>query len=163
MVKYFFLEKNDNTYTTLPHTRTALTHAMINIHGKPDPHYRYTMHKLDTVCKRNNKTYFLNLPTVSEELKRNSDEILKWFALTLGVNSNVKEVSLAGKYETSTLQTHFQTYINTHVLCDICGNPETIYLPMLKNVLAKKCASCGGTSIVKVLPKMIKMFVGLSQ
>jgi translation initiation factor 2 beta subunit (eIF-2beta)/eIF-5 len=144
---------------------------MINIHGKTDPNYRYTMHRLETMCKRNNKTYFTNLPVVAAELKRDPLEILKWFGYTLGVQVNLKEYALNGKYETPLLQTRLQEYINNHIMCGVCGNPETTYLlagsskssttasdGKKSSGLIKKCGSCGGVSNVKLHPKMAKLF-----
>jgi translation initiation factor 2 beta subunit (eIF-2beta)/eIF-5 len=130
---------------------------MLNINGKIDPNYRYKMHKLQTKTKKNNKTYFHNLEIVSNELQRDSKEILKWYGYTLGVNSNTKDFSLNGQYNTKKLQEHLQNYITNHVLCDVCGNPETHYKSRKGN-LRKKCASCGESSKVKLHPKMEKFF-----
>jgi len=135
---------------------------MINIHGKTDPNYRYTMHKLQSMCKRNNKTYFLNLQAVATNLARSPDEIFKWFGYTYGVQGNLKEYALNGKFETAALQTKLQDYIDNHVLCGVCGNPETKYQSKTEKgvlvSLSKKCSSCGGTSAVKLHPKMLKIF-----
>ena len=130
---------------------------MLNIHGQLDPSYRYKMPKLETNSRKNNKTYFKNLEKVSQSLNRSPSEIIKWYGYNLGVNSNTKDRSLNGKYDTKKLQVLLQDYIKNHVLCGVCGNPETTY-NTTKGKLVKKCASCGGTSYVKVHIKMKKMY-----
>ena len=130
---------------------------MLNIHGKFDPSYRYKMPKLETNWKKNNKTYFTNLPKVAEALNRSPNEICKWYGYTLGVSSNTKDFSLNGKYETKKLQTLLQDFIDCHVLCGVCGNPETTY-QTLKGTLIKQCASCGKQSELKLHPKMKKLY-----
>ena len=130
---------------------------MLNIHGQIDPSYRYKMPKLITNWRKNNKTYLKNLPKVSESLNRSPKEITKWYGYKLGVNSNTKDFSLNGQYNTKKLQDLLQNYIKNHILCGICGNPETTY-KITKGNLIKQCASCGGNSQVKVHPKMKKMY-----
>ena len=131
--------------------------TMLNINGLPDPSYRYKMPKLDTNWRKNNKTYFKNLDKVAESLNRTSVEIIKWYGYTLGVNANIKDHSLNGQYDTKKLQRLFQEYIDNHIICGVCKNPETTY-SIVKSKLGKQCASCGGLSKVKVHPKMKKMF-----
>lgn len=129
----------------------------LNIHGKFDPSYRYKMPKLETNFKKNNKTYFTNLPKVAEALNRSPNEIIKWFGYTLGGNTNAKDYSINGKYETKKLQTLLQDFINCHVLCGVCGNPETVYA-VVKGEPVKQCASCGKTSTFKIHSKMTKYY-----
>lgn len=131
---------------------------MLNIHGQVDPSYRYKMPKLETNTKRNNKTYFTNLPKVAEALNRPPTEILKWYGYMLGVNSNTKDFSLNGQYETKALQTILQEFITSNILCGVCGNPETVYHPIKGNNLVKQCASCGKQSELKVHPKVKKLY-----
>lgn len=130
---------------------------MLNIHGKFDPSYRYKMHKLDAKTKKNNKTYITNLDVVGKDINRDPKELIKWFGYTLGISANTKECSLNGMYSSQKLQEHLQDFINNHVLCGVCGNPETTY-ETKKGKLSKQCASCGGVSAVKVHPKMTKFY-----
>ena len=130
---------------------------MLNIHGKFDPSYRYKMPKLETNFKKNNRTYFTNLPKVAESLNRSANEIVKWFGYTLGVASNTKDFSISGQYDTKKLQTLLQDFINEYILCGVCGNPETTY-SSYKGKLCKQCASCGKPSPLKVHSKMKKLY-----
>jgi translation initiation factor 2 beta subunit (eIF-2beta)/eIF-5 len=130
---------------------------MLNINGKFDPSYRYKMHKLSTNIRKNNKTYFINLDVVGKELNRDPIEILKWYGYLLGIGVTTTDLSLNGKYEQKILQDHLQSFIETLVLCGVCGNPETTYF-ITKGKLAKKCASCGGVSAAKIHAKMDKYY-----
>jgi translation initiation factor 2 beta subunit (eIF-2beta)/eIF-5 len=132
---------------------------MLNINGKFDPSYRYKMHKLSTMIRKNNKTYFINLDIIAKELNRDPIEIIKWYGYLFGVGTyHLGEFALNGKYEQKIIQDHIQEFINANVLCGVCGNPETVYV-RTKGKLTKKCISCGGVSIVKINPKMEKYYI----
>lgn len=160
--------KNVQTYVQLVfqknetrHTTTTKTHACkmskININGSDDMFYRYKMPCINVSVRKNNKTYFINIEEVAKSLNRNSIEILKWLGYNLDSATNHKEYSLNGKHTEDALQKKIQEYIELHVLCDTCKNPETIYKKDKKTKkICKVCKACSASSPIKIHPKLKK-------
>jgi translation initiation factor 2 beta subunit (eIF-2beta)/eIF-5 len=107
-----------------------------------DPFYRY---KMDAViiqsCK--NANIFMNANIIAKQLNRNLCDIIKYMRSTFGANIYIKnkiDIVLPSSITTHMLQDIIFEYINKHIICTKCGNPETNRVGT-----QKKCISCGFT------------------
>lgn len=115
---------------------------MINVNGSDEPTYRYKMPALETriIGKSGGTTVITNIDAVASAIFRSVDDLKPVF--TRGIAGKVKMTSkgleLAGKWDGTALQKMLQKYIDKHVLCPKCRNPET---PLRGKV--HKCLGCG--------------------
>ena len=115
----------------------------LNIGGSAnDLFYRYKMPKISTVVqsKHGGTTVVDNTQTVCDSLRRDASTLTKFLSKELGRQVCLKNGcwTMHGEVKTQSIQDCISSYINTHVLCGVCGNPETI-LHSKKLV----CKSCG--------------------
>lgn len=126
---------------------------MININPQiTDPQYRYKMNKIKTCSEsRGNgiKTILQNLDIVSNDLKRDPLEILKFIGLNKGSQSffENKKYIIMGSFTTNEIQENIYKYIKMFVLCSKCKLPETMYT-VADSVLYQKCSACSNSFIV---------------
>lgn len=123
-----------------------------------DPFFRYKMPKvtLKHEGKGNGvKTVVSNIKDVSKSLNRNVGDLLAFIATELSVCSLQRkdDYIINGTFDTQTVQNIIAKFVTSHVLCDVCGNPETVFV---SNACSKKeaslykvCQACGGRSKVK--------------
>ena len=124
-----------------------------------DPFYRYQMPSLEIRIQGKSKhTVLENLVDVSEALDRPTDEIIGVLARKLGTRGTLD--SIRGEFTRGQLQEYLQEYIETYVLCSVCGNPETRYSVSKKRMaLALKCKACGSRSGITDQNEHIYSFV----
>ena len=127
---------------------------MENIGGSFDPHYRYKMPIL-TIENRKGKTYITNLDSIAKSLDRHPFELLKMFSYEHGANTNTKQKYITGKYTFNELHDNLVEYIDKFIICQTCGNPETVY-KLSKDQLCLHCKACSGISKVKESSKLKK-------
>ena len=113
-----------------------------------DPYYRYKMPKM-ILSYRKNGTIITNLDELAKSLNRKSDELLKMFSWNLGTHSILKLKLLSGSYTGDQLRDQLLKYIDEYILCETCGNPETIYI-LSKKKLCLQCQAC--SSLTKLNP-----------
>lgn len=125
--------------------------------------YRYKRHRLTT--NTTNKNIILsNINDIATEINRDVEELIQHIKgdisrpVKLGKNN---EVTIPNFNKTSVdkdLDDIVEEFICKFVLCPTCNNPETSYI-INKNIVNRKCASCGSITNVeqtKYINKLIK-------
>lgn len=147
---------NENTLDDLDLSNESSRNVNIAASGKngdiADTSYRYKMPsvKVKHEGKGNGvKTIFSNLSKIAESLNRKEDEILQYIASELSVAHMEKNGNLTvmGTFSAEVAQCILQKFVESHVLCGECGNPET-NLTLQKGDLYKRCDACGGKTLV---------------
>lgn len=117
---------------------------MINVNPNKIGIERYRMPRVECQTQRNNKTYIKNLDKISKALNRTEEQILKYIGFVLSTQTNIKDLSINGVYDSDKLQTLINEFIKSYVLCKVCENPET------KIDGGKKlgCQACGKVSLI---------------
>jgi translation initiation factor 2 beta subunit (eIF-2beta)/eIF-5 len=101
-----------------------------------DPFYRYRREKL-RLEPRGKKTHLLNLPKIAQQLNRTPEELISLFKKSTGSTMYPKnnQIVINGNFTVDQLETILESYIEDHVVCSTCGNPET--------TSAGRCLACG--------------------
>ena len=119
--------------------------GLININGSTDPCYRYKMHPIQVsyISESGGTTVIDNGEQVAQEIYRELSDLKTAMARGLGSRVSVRDgrILLPGNYTAVSLQKILAQYIQDNVLCERCGNPET--LPGKRS--RKKCNACGKT------------------
>ena len=94
-----------------------------------DPHYRYTMPKIQITTQGSGngiKTNWVNLPEVSNALKVPLEYPIKFIARELGSNTETKSNSflINGSHNVEKMQELLDKFIKKYVLCQKCHLPE---------------------------------------
>ena len=115
----------------------------MNIGGSPDdPFYRYKMPAVITSYQRKSggSSIVDNTAAICTSINRDAKHISKYLSKALGRPVVIKNGcwTLHGIVEAQVIQKHINEYISAHVLCKVCGNPETV---VESNKLS--CKSCG--------------------
>lgn len=140
--------KNDlndvtNTMDFTTNTNDEVDLILINVNGSNDPHYRYKMQPImtDRIAKNGGTTIISNASAIAHDIYRELPDLKSCFAKGLGSKVDIVENTLhiPGDHDVEILQGILQKYINNKVLCEKCGNPET--LPHKKK--SYKCQACG--------------------
>ena len=126
--------------------------SKINIRGlkdnSDDPTYRYKMERI-VLKLEGKKTIISNLSKVAHDLGREEKEILTYFGKSLGCSTNYdvkgNKAILSKATSLTELEPYLFNYIDTYVLCETCGNPET-KLEKKKKKISKICVACGAKS-----------------
>jgi translation initiation factor 5 len=121
--------------------------VQININGSDDPFYRYKMPKLmmSVESRHGGQTVLVNLPEVAKALERPVEELHSHFGRALSCRSRIQNnrYILSGTHTSESLSNLLTIYIKKNILCDHCGNPETV---LTKNG-RRACRACGAESI----------------
>ena len=106
----------------------------------PDPFYRYQRDIIQTTPGKANTTIINNLQTIADQIYRSPTEISHYLKKKTGTNVFIKngETTLKGTFTGEKLDKLIEEYIETHVLCGVCGNPETFV-----DDKKKICKACG--------------------
>src|SRR6478609_8374529 len=126
-----------------------------------DPFYRYKMPKI--ILKHEGKgngvkTVLKNLKEVSKSLSRDVNDLLQYIASELSVCSLQRsdDFIVNGTFKEDIIQDIIYRFICSHVLCDVCENPETTLVTITSKKkkdtdtpIYKICAACGNKSQVK--------------
>jgi len=124
----------------------------INIQGLSDiddPHYRYTMIKLN-VIKQRNKTVIDNLHLVAADLDRNPIMIANFFRKKMGIAMTYKNgiLSTSADLNYSHFDNPLREFIQLYVLCGVCKLPETIFF-IKDNKVSLECKCCSNKTVIK--------------
>lgn len=124
----------------------------INPKRAEDKFYRYKMPRLQVKVEGKGngiKTVVVNLSAVAQSLARPGGQVVKWFGLDLGAQTNMDPPDdrwiINGAHDGETLQRSLFIFIEKYVLCDDCGNPETDFV-IKDEVVRKDCKACGARS-----------------
>lgn len=136
--------------------------SMINIsNGSNDPFYRYKMPRIQVKHEGKGngvKTVLKNLREIGKSLKRDANDLLQYIAAELSVCSLLRkdDFIVNGTFKEETIQEIINRFITSHVLCDVCENPETtlaikgtVHKREKDPIIYKMCAACGKNSEVK--------------
>lgn len=133
---------------------------MININGSNDYNYRYKMAPINVKLGGYGNGMFTtinNMEEITDAINTPSEIIYKYFASVLGSSYNEKKNTLTGHHTNKKLQEILYEYINSFVLCPLCGIPELTYSLIKissKNFdLTCMCTACGNNNIIKIKNK----------
>jgi len=91
-----------------------------------------------------NRTVVRNFAEAVETLRREKDHAMKWLAKELGSAGSLegKMAIFQGKFTGQVLDSKFQKYVETYVICQECGKPDT---RLIKDdrLTFLKCEACG--------------------
>ena len=92
-----------------------------------DPFYRYKRNTLEIRLGKGNTTIVTNLPLIAGQLNRSTDQLVTYFrkALSCNIFSKGPDVIMGGQRSVAELEAVLEQYIEQHVVCSVCGNPET--------------------------------------
>ncbi|KAI5173472.1 translation initiation factor 5 [Pancytospora epiphaga] len=109
-----------------------------------DPHFRYKMQSI-AISQEASRTIITNLDDISKSLHRDPLLIIKYLGSTLGCTQgrDGSKYFLNGRFNIERLQSLVYDFVDTYVLCQACGNPETKFV--IEGGLFRHCSSCGAT------------------
>lgn len=123
-----------------------------------DPFFRYKMPKITVKHEGKGngvKTVLTNLKDIAKALDREPEDLLQYISAELSVASvhrNDDQI-VNGTFPAGRVQDVVSKFVNSHVLCDICSNPETKFQYKGKAkkdpIMYKVCMACGGKSKLK--------------
>lgn len=110
-----------------------------------DPFYRYKRIVLNvTSINKNNGTSVIQLDELtklSKDLDRDVKQIISY--IQHKTHSRISKQSscyhIRGQFSTKEIDDIIEEYIDMHVICGLCGNPETI-----EGKKSITCKACGG-------------------
>jgi len=96
-----------------------------------------------------NKTILINIFTIADLVARPPEHILKYLQRELATPGffQDKRLVFGRKLNSQMINEKVQKYVETFVLCDQCGKPDTQLLTE-EGKLIKKCTACGTKSPV---------------
>ncbi|CAL5978706.1 Eukaryotic_translation initiation factor 5 [Hexamita inflata] len=122
---------------------------MINVNFSQDDSYRYKMEAPQIRQEGDGNgvhTAFDNLSQISTALRRSTAELVKHFEFAFGTMCQKKEdaeiYSFNGKYDYQTVMQALQAFVKNYVLCQHCGNPETVH-DVKQDLVLSHCRACG--------------------
>jgi len=133
----------------------------LNIIKNDDPNYRYKMPKMiinNLGSGNGKKTIISNISSVADSISHPKETILKYFAVVLGTNSNVKEDTIKGWHNLDTLTDFLYQYIEYFIICPKCKSPETHPLVVGKKKNKKLQLNCSGTNCQTIISMNNKNF-----
>jgi translation initiation factor 2 beta subunit (eIF-2beta)/eIF-5 len=129
--------------------------SKINIHGlkdnSNDPTYRYKMDRFILKIE-GSKTILTNISKVASDLGRSEKALLNYFGKSFGCSTNYdsksNKATISKVLTLNDIEPKLFAYIETFILCDTCGNPET-KLEEKKKGIFKICSACGKSNLIK--------------
>lgn len=140
----------------------------ININREvEDTFYRYKMPKLTAKVEGKGngiKTVIVNVSDIAKALYRKPIYLTKFFGCELGAQIHVDEKNeryiVNGAHEAAKLQELLDGFIKKFVLCQSCGNPETIMHVNKKTcTVATVCKACGSQGQLDVTHRLTQYIV----
>lgn len=135
----------------------------INKEQQQDPNYRYKMSEVLLKYEgqgNGQRTVFLNLNEISQELKRDSESMILFLVTVLGckcIENKEKQVVLYGTHTKESVQNTIHDYISNFVLCQKCKNPETYFSSKSKGDIEMKCNACPEISQINLNKTNLKI------
>lgn len=130
-----------------------------------DIFYRYKMH--DLIIKHEGKgngvkTVLSNLDLVAKDLGRPPELLIKYLGIHLGTQTIIDPTSnkylVKGTHPKENLMILLDAFISQYILCQTCGNPETL-LKTRHNHIVLKCEACGYHSLIPNQNKMDQFII----
>ncbi len=121
---------------------------------------RFTVPKVDVIYE-GRTTILRNFEKILSILNRDADHLLKFFLRELGT-AGEKDGSRAifqGRIPTHQIQNKLEEYVETFVLCQECGRPDT-QLIKKDRLLLLRCDACGAVRSVTTKKKKVLARVG---
>lgn len=141
-----------------------MSHTQRNIGGSSDDaFYRYKMPALviRTEGRGNGiKTNIVNLVDVAGALERDPDHIVHFLSYHLNTlarfDTDHKKATVNGERSMTDLTEALEEFINTFVLCKVCGNPETVVQRrrLDQSSISLLCKACGASTLVSKHDRM---------
>ena len=111
---------------------------------------RFEIPKVD-VINEGKTTIIRNFIEVCEKIRRDPKEVLKFLLKELGTAGDIegRRAIFKSKISEASIQSRFNSYVETYVICSECGRPDT-ELIRIDRVLMLKCDACGAIRPVTV-------------
>ncbi|EJW02206.1 hypothetical protein EDEG_03360 [Edhazardia aedis USNM 41457] len=106
-----------------------------------DIYARYKMPPVRVSHIGTRKTSIINLPEISQSLRRSAPIILKYIGIALATGTISTDYCVNGIHTTAVIQDIIYKFIDECVLCETCFNPETEV--RIKNNVFLYCYACG--------------------
>ena len=103
------------------------------------------------VLSEGKMTIIRNFVEVCEKIRRDPNDVLKYLLREFGTAGNLegRRAVLKSRIPENSIQSRFNTYVETYVICSECGRPDT-ELIREGRVLMLKCDACGAKRPVTV-------------
>lgn len=116
--------------------------------GVNDPHYRYNR-QVSQIRIDKHKTYVTNISSIAKQIGRHTEDLVKWFQLSLPLNISFEKKTLMiyGKSDSIGLEgieDTIEKFVAYTIICKKCGNPET----KINSSGKMLCKACGHVGIV---------------
>jgi translation initiation factor 2 beta subunit (eIF-2beta)/eIF-5 len=126
----------------------------INMDGSQDAGYRYTMPQLELTQEGKKIKVLSNLGSVTQRVGRTCEMLLAFFnhelpALRGTGGCEIKKngvISVPCFMDQRVLQQAVLDFIQRHVMCNRCRNPETRICALQDGCTVLECDACGGTA-----------------
>lgn len=144
-------KRNHTPHRTGYNLKNPISWPLVNIpKSRQDGFYRYQRHFLKTSVK-NNKTIIENLNIISSEINRDHSDVSKYLSINLNTSFSIhlKTVILNGTFETLYLDDILEKFITEYVICEKCGNPETVFGYPRQSTVGITCNSCGHQKVYR--------------
>ena len=101
---------------------------------------------------RGNKTYIKNFKEITDYLRRAERHLMKFLLREVGISGQIisRELVLNGLIRREIIQKKLESYVKEFVICDVCGNADTI-LKEENGIVFLRCEACGNKKIVRKL------------
>ena len=105
-----------------------------------------------SVEHRGNKTFVKNFREIAEYLRRSEKHLSKFMLKEVGIAGQLisNQLVLNGIVRREILQKKLEKYIKEFVICDVCGNADTL-LEKKGRITFLRCEACGNRKIVREL------------
>jgi len=116
----------------------------MNVNGSDDVYYRYKMPALDVKyqAKNGGTTAVVNTGDVAKAIYRDVADLKRCFSKRMASNIKILDgrLHIPGHHTSGKLQEILMEYIKSEVLCQKCGNPETV---VYGSKGKRRCQACG--------------------
>ncbi len=111
---------------------------------------RFEIPKVD-VINEGKTTIIRNFIDVCEKIRRDPKDVLKYLLKELGTAGDIegRRAVFKSKISEASIQSRFNSYVETYVICSECGRPDT-ELIRKDRILMLKCDACGAIRPVTV-------------
>jgi translation initiation factor 2 subunit 2 len=111
---------------------------------------RFEIPKVD-VINEGKTTIIRNFIDICEKIRRDPKDVLKFLLKELGTAGDIegRRAIFKSKISEASIQSRFNSYVETYVICSECGRPDT-ELIRVDRVLMLKCEACGAIRPVTV-------------
>ncbi|RLJ03080.1 MAG: translation initiation factor IF-2 subunit beta [Candidatus Aenigmatarchaeota archaeon] len=129
-----------------------LKRAMEKINKERFDRSRFEVPEPD-VTFQGNRTILVNFGDIAKALRRSESHFMKFLLRELAVpgNRDGKRAIFLGRFNKNYIKSKVEKYMESYVLCPVCGKPDT-NLVEEEGIVKIKCEACG----TKVAARRIK-------